>query len=381
MQFADMGRFSRKNRGLLRRALNETISSGFLIGGPQVEEFETEFAEFTGTQFAVGVGNGLDALRLSLQALDIRQGDEVIVPGFTFYASWLAVAQVGATLVPVDVKLEDATIDPAQIEAAITKRTKAIIVVHLYGNPADMNKIMPIAEAAGLHVIEDAAQAHGAHIDGKKVGSFGTVGCFSFYPTKNLGAFGDAGAVTTSNEQVCRKIKSLRSYGTTVDKFTFEALGTNSRLDPFQARYLSLRLKRLSKETAVRVKIVEKYRHALPEHSGKIVGPEDVTKSVWHLCVVLSQKKDEMQSHLTKHGIPTDAHYPYWIGKQRNLFSLISPAIDLEKTCPRSRILAESVISLPVGPWVMAHEVGRVSKVLRAFDARKSPINHSINLA
>lgn len=370
MQFANMGRFSRKNRGLLRRALNETISSGFLIGGPQVEKFEADFSEFTGTQFAVGVGNGLDALRLSLQALDIRQGDEVIVPGFTFYATWLAVAQVGATLVPVDVKLEDATIDPVQIKAAITKRTKAIIVVHLYGNPADMKKIMPIAKTMGLHVIEDAAQAHGALIDGKKVGSFGTIGCFSFYPTKNLGAFGDAGAVTTSSEQVCRKLKSLRSYGTTDNKFTFEGLGANSRLDPFQARYLSLRLKRLSKENAVRVKTVEKYRDALPKHSGKIVGPEDFTKSVWHLCVVLSQKKDEMQSHLTKHGIPTDVHYPYWIGKQKNLFSLISPAIDLERTCPRSKKLSENIISLPLGPWVTTREVEKISEALKSLGSQ-----------
>lgn len=364
MQFADMERFSKKNRGLLRRALNETISSGFLIGGPQVEKFEKKFAEFTGARFAVGVGNGLDALRLSLQALDIGEGDEVIVPGFTFYATWLAVAQVGANLVPVDVKLEDATIDPAQLEAAITKKTKAIIVVHLYGNPADMTAIMPIAEARGLHVIEDAAQAHGAHIEGKKVGSFGTVGCFSFYPTKNLGAFGDGGAVTTSNVDVRSKIKSLRSYGTTVDKFTFEGLGTNSRLDPFQASYLSRRLNHLPRENVARAKTVKKYREALSGRWGRIVGPDDSEKSVWHLCVIFSERKEEIQSHLAKQGIPTDMHYPYWVGEQENLAPFLGPNKSSVSNCPNSKTLSENVISVPLGPWVKRADVLQIEKVL-----------------
>ena len=364
-QFADIGRFSKRNRGMLRRALDETIASGFLIGGPQVEKFEKEFAEFTGTEFAIGVGNGLDALRLSLQALDIGPGDEVIVPGFTFYATWLAVAQVGATIVPVDVRLEDATIDPERIRAAITEKTKAIIVVHLYGNPANMEAIMPIADAAGVHVIEDAAQAHGAQVGDTKVGGFGTIGCFSFYPTKNLGAFGDAGAVTTSDKNLYLKIKSLRSYGTTVDKFTFEGLGTNSRLDPFQASFLTHRLKKLPRENARRSKTVKKYRDALPEHWGQVVGPENTMQSVWHLCVVRSPEKQRLQEHLAAHGIPTDTHYPYWIGGQQNLSPFIFQNELLENTCPNSKILSETVVSLPLGPWVTKGLEKTIEKALK----------------
>lgn len=363
-QFADIGHFSKRNRGMLRRSLDETIASGFLIGGPQVEKFEKEFAEFTGTEFAIGVGNGLDALRLSLQALDIGPGDEVIVPGFTFYATWLAVAQVGATMVPVDVMLEEATIVPETIRAAITAKTKAIIVVHLYGNPAHMEAIMPIADAAGVHIIEDAAQAHGAQVGDTKVGAFGTTGCFSFYPTKNLGAFGDAGAVTTSDKNLYLKIKSLRSYGTTVDKFTFEGLGTNSRLDPFQASFLSHRLKKLSKENARRSTTVKKYRDALPEHWGQVVGPENTTQSVWHQCVVRSREKQRFQEHLAAHGIPTDSHYPYWIGGQQNLTRFISHNELLETTCPNSKILSETVVSLPLGPWVRRSDARHIVKVL-----------------
>lgn len=366
-QFADIGHFSKRNRGMLRRSLDETIASGFLIGGPQVEKFEKEFAEFTGTEFAIGVGNGLDALRLSLQALDIGPGDEVIVPGFTFYATWLAVAQVGASVVPVDVRLEDATVDPEGIRTAITEKTKAIIVVHLYGNPANMEAIMPVADAAGVHIIEDAAQAHGAQVGDTKVGAFGTTGCFSFYPTKNLGAFGDAGAVTTSDKNLYLKIKSLRSYGTTVDKFTFEGLGTNSRLDPFQASFLSHRLKKLSKENARRSKTVTKYRDALPEHWGQVVGPENTTQSVWHQCVVRSREKQRFQEHLAAHGIPTDTHYPYWIGGQQNLSQFISHNELLENTCPNSKILSETVVSLPLGPWVTKGLEKTIEKALKAL--------------
>lgn len=298
-------------RGEISDAVNRVIDRGWFILGAELEEFEKEFAQYCGVKYAVGVGNGLDALQLILKAYNIGEGDEVIVPAHTFIATWLAVSHVGAKPVPVDIRTSDFNIDPSKIESAVTGKTKAIIAVHLYGHPAEMNSLREIAKRHNLKIIEDAAQAHGAAYFGNKTGGLGDAAAFSFYPVKNLGAFGDGGAVTTNDENLFEKIKLLRNYGSS-EKYIHEIKGVNTRLDEIQAAVLRVKLKYLDSWNSQRNKLAEYYKSNLAGLAGKIVLPQTRkdTAHVWHQFVITCPERDGLKEQLRSDGIETQIHYP-----------------------------------------------------------------------
>ncbi len=361
--FFDLGQGLRPHRADLHAALDEVLESGYFIGGAVASRFEAEFAAFVGTEFCLGVGNGLDGLRLALEAFDIGPGDEVIVPAFTFYATWLAVTQTGATPVPAEVLGSSANLDPDAIERAITSRTRAIIPVHLYGQAADMQPIVAVARQHGLLVIEDAAQSHGAESTAGRVGAVGDAAAFSFYPTKNLGALGDAGAVTTSQVAVAERIRSRRSYGMGASKYDHVDTGWNSRLDPLQAAFLSVHLKNLDAWTARRREIASAYRDALGERATGVVGPSDVMGSVWHHFVLRATDRAALQQFLGERGVSTDIHYPYAVHQLAPMKPLIAEQAR-SLSFPVAEALAGQVTSLPMGPWMTDAQVEQVVSAL-----------------
>lgn len=330
----------------LDSAYHRVMESGWFILGPEVEAFEREFAAYCGAKHCIGVGNGLDALHLILRAMDIGPGDEVIVPAHTFIATWLAVTYAGATPVPVDIDEKTYNLDPALIEAAITEKTRAIIPVHLYGQPADMDPIIECAAKYGLRVIEDAAQAHGANYKGKRVGSLGDAAGFSFYPGKNLGAMGDGGAVVINNGELAEKIRVLHNYGSQI-KYHNEVKGFNSRLDELQAALLRVKLTKLDEWNDHRRAIARLYLDKLAEMQDLALPFVPAwAEPVWHLFVVRHPRRDEVQKRLIEAGIGTLIHYPIPppfsltyrdMGYQANAFPLA------EKLCAE-------VLSLPIGP-------------------------------
>jgi dTDP-4-amino-4,6-dideoxygalactose transaminase len=362
--FFDLGQGLRPHRADLHAALDEVLESGYFIGGAVASRFEAEFAAFVGTEFCLGVGNGLDGLRLALEAFDIGPGDEVIVPAFTFYATWLAVTQTGATPVPAEVLGSSANLDPDAIERAITSRTRAIIPVHLYGQAADMQPIVAVARQHGLLVIEDAAQSHGAESTAGRVGAVGDAAAFSFYPTKNLGALGDAGAVTTSQVAVAERIRSRRSYGMGASKYDHVDTGWNSRLDPLQAAFLSVHLKNLDAWTARRREIASAYRDALGERATGVVGPSDVMGSVWHHFVLRATDRAALRQFLGERGVSTDIHYPYAVHQLAPMKPLIAEQAR-SLSFPVAEALAGQVTSLPMGPWMTDAQVEQVVSALR----------------
>ena len=364
--FFDLGALIRSESTELHSALDEVLASGYFVGGPLTEKFESEFASFVGSTYAVGVANGLDALRLILEAYEIGPGDEVIVPAFTYYATWLGITQTGATPVPVDVVSSTANLDPALVEAAITPRTKAILPVHLYGQAADLGAIMEIAGRHGLIVVEDAAQAHGAVSTGGTVGATGHAAGFSFYPTKNLGALGDAGGVTTSDAAVADRIRSRRSYGQGASKYDHVDTGWNSRLDPMQAAFLSLHLTKLAGWTARRREIAQTYLDALAGREASVVGPADVAGSVWHHFVIKAADRARLQQHLAGEGVASDAHYPYAVHQLAPMKPLLTGA-SVDARFAVSEALAQQVTSLPMGPWMDDDQVAHVAATLRGL--------------
>lgn len=293
----------------LDEAIARVVSSGWFIGGPEVDQFEAEYAAYCGAAHAIGVANGLDALHLALRAMDVGPGDEVIVPSNTYIATWLAVSQCGATPVPVEPDARTYNIDPARIEAAITPRTKVILPVHLYGQPADMDPILAMARKHGLRVLEDGAQAHGARYKGQRLGAHGDVVAWSFYPGKNLGAMGDGGAVTTNDAQLAERIRILRNYGSRV-KYVNEVQGYNSRLDPLQAAILRVKLAHLDEWNARRSAIASYYQQGLAGCRLTLPRVPDWAEPAWHLYVVLNPQRDELQKALTDVGVGTLIHYP-----------------------------------------------------------------------
>lgn len=326
-------------------AVARVLDSGWYILGPEVEAFEAEWAAFCEARHAVGVANGLDALVLALRALDVGAGDEVIVPSNTYIATWLAASGVGATPVPVEPDPITYNIDPARIEAAITPRTRALLPVHLYGQPADLDPILDIARRHSLRVVEDAAQAHGARYKGQRIGAHSDMVCWSFYPGKNLGALGDAGAVTTNDPALAERVAILRNYGSR-QKYVNEETGVNSRLDPIQAAALRVKLKVLDEWTERRRAVAGVYHDRLRDTGLILPHVPDWAEPVWHLYVVCSPERDALQARLTEAGIGSLIHYPIpphmqdaysWMG--------IAPG-DL----PLARSLADRVLSLPMGP-------------------------------
>ena len=360
--FYDLGQLVRSYSHDIHACLDEVIDSGYFVGGPVTRRFEEEFATFVGTDHCVGTGNGLDALRLILEAYGVGPGDEVIVPAFTFFATWLGVTQVGATPVPVDVQAWTGNLEPELVRAAISDKTKAIVPVHLYGRPADMAAIRVIADEFGLLVVEDAAQAHGARTVGGNVGSLGDAAAFSFYPTKNLGALGDAGCVTTSDEVIAERIKSRRSYGQGADKYEHVDTGWNSRLDPFQASVLSLHLKRVDEWTERRREIAARYASALGHRSG-MLGAGDSESSVWHHFVLRATDRRQLQSYFSQAGVTTDLHYPYWIGTVAPMERYLLAPVH-QRDFPVAAALASEVTSLPIGPWMTDDQVDVVVAAL-----------------
>lgn len=363
--FFNLGRLAAAERNQLHEVLDQVIDSGQFIGGSHVEQFESEFAGRVENAHCVAVGNGLDAIRLLLEANEIGPGDEVIVPAFTYYASWLAVMQVGATLVPVDVDVRTSSIRPELVEAAITSRTRAILVVHLYGIPTPMREIVEIAGRRGLKVFEDTAQAHDARTDlGTPCGGSSDGGAFSFYPTKNLGALGDAGAIVVKDAQVAQRLRSRRSYGQGASKYDHVDTGWNSRLDPIQAGFLSLHLNKLPEWTERRRFVASQYIAALGEQSTAVVGGELLDTSVWHHCVVRASNRERFMSRMQAMGVSTDIHYPYW-------FAEVAPVVQFAEhvsasVFPGAAELSAQVVSLPMGPWLTDAEVSFVAEALAA---------------
>jgi dTDP-4-amino-4,6-dideoxygalactose transaminase len=344
----------------IESAVLSSLRSGWYIGGQDVETFEQNLEAFTETQHAVGVANGLDALRLSLLAMGIGNGDEVIVPSNTFIATWLAVSQCGAIPVPVEPLESTYTLDPARIEAAITSRTKAIVPVHLYGQPADLDPILAIARQHGLRVLEDAAQAHGARYKGKRIGGHGDAVAWSFYPGKNLGALGDAGAVTTNDPEIADRIRTLRNYGSHV-KYVNEALGYNSRLDPLQASVLSVKLKHLDEWNTRRNRIAARYTAGLADSGLLLPEVPSWAEPIWHLYVVQHPKRDALQKSLKDKGIGTLIHYPIPPHLQQAYQDLGYKA----GRFPIAESMAARVLSLPIGPQLQDADVDAVIDALR----------------
>ena len=293
----------------LRDAFNRVFTRSWYIEGQEDAAFEKAFSAFCGTKYCIGVGNGLDALMLILKALDIGEGDEVIVPSNTYIATALAVTYVGAKPVFVEPEMETFNIDPSRIEAAVTARTKAIMPVHLYGRACDMDPIMSIAAKYSLRVIEDCAQAHGATYKGRKVGTFGDAAGFSFYPGKNLGALGDAGAVVTDNEDIAVKVRALGNYGSDY-KYHHIYKGNNSRLDELQAAFLSAKLPHLERMNAARRQIADRYLSEIKNPAVILPLVSEEYVPVWHIFGIRCSRRDELEKHLSSRGIITNKHYP-----------------------------------------------------------------------
>ena len=337
-------------------AIASVLDSGWYILGPEVEAFESEFAAFCDADHTIGVANGLDALHLALRAMDVGPGDEVIVPSNTYVATWLAVSQCGATPVPVEPDEATHNIDPARIEAAITPRTRVILPVHLYGQPADLDPILAIARRHGLLVLEDGAQAHGARSKGQRIGAHGDAVAWSFYPGKNLGALGDGGAVTTSDDALADRLRVLRNYGSRL-KYVNEVQGWNSRLDPLQAAVLRVKLRHLDEWNARRSVTANRYLAAFRDAPVAAPKVPDWVEPVWHLFVIRTPGRDDLQSRLRQAGVDTLIHYPIPPHRQTAYVNLGLVEPD---ALPLATSMANQVLSLPIGPHQSSDTTTRV---------------------
>lgn len=359
--FLDLRSPYQELRADLDAATRRVYESGWYLLGPEVEAFESEFAGYCGARHCVGVASGLDAIELIVRALGIGPGDEVIVPSNTYIATWLGVTAAGATPVPVEPEPASFNLDPARIEAAITHRTKAVLAVHLYGRPADLDAIDAVAANFGLAVIEDAAQAHGARYRGQRVGAR-YAAAFSFYPGKNLGAIGDGGAVVTNDPAVAEQVRLLRNYGSKV-KYHNDVKGTNSRLDELQAALLRVKLAHLDDWNARRGTVAARYLDELAGIDGLAlpdVAPDH--EPAWHLFVVRHQRRDDLAERLTSAGIGTLIHYPV----PPHLSPAYADAAIPPGSLPIAELLAGEVLSLPMGPHVTEEQTGVVIDAVRA---------------
>lgn len=340
---------------------NQFIDSGWYVLGEQVKQFEKAYAAYCNTAYCSGVANGLDAIIIALKALNIGAGDEVIVPSNTYIATWLAVSYVGATPVPVEPRIQTYNINPELIEQAITPKTKAIIPVHLYGQCCEMDSIMNIAAKHHLYVIEDNAQAQGASFDGKITGSFGHINATSFYPGKNLGAFGDAGAITTNDETLLHKANTIRNYGSN-KKYYNELKGMNSRLDELQAGLLSVKLKYLNNWNKERIQIAQQYMNELKGVNNitlPVLAPG--ATSVYHLFVIRTQKRDALQQFLTDNGIGTLIHYPVPPHLQQAYADMPFKQGDF----PLAEEIAQTCLSLPMFPGLTEEQVTQICTIIK----------------
>lgn len=336
-------------------AIKRVLDSGWYILGEEVNAFEQEYAAYCEAKHCVGLANGLDALHLALSALGVGSGDEVIVPSNTYIATWLAVSHCGATPIPVEPDPATYNLDPMRIEAAITPRTKVILPVHLYGQPADMTPILAIARKHGLKVLEDSAQGHGARYKGKRLGAHGDVVTWSFYPGKNLGAFGDGGAITTNDEEIAERIRVLRNYGSRV-KYVNEVRGFNSRLDPMQAAVLRVKLTVLDTWNARRAEIASRYQKGLANIGLTLPFVPEWSEPAWHLYVVQHPQRDALQKKLGEIGIGTLIHYPIPPHLQR----AYAAAGYAKGQFPIAEQMANQLLSIPMGPHLEPEDVEKV---------------------
>lgn len=339
----------------LRTAFDRVMDSGWYIQGTECKQFEEEFAQYCQADHCIGVGNGLDALHLILRGYGIGVGDEVIVPSNTYIATWLAASYAGAAPVPVEPDARTYNLDPSLIEAAITSRTKAIMVVHLYGQPADMDAINAIAKKHQLKVIEDAAQAHGARYKGRRVGSLGDAAGFSFYPGKNLGAMGDGGAITTNDPVLAEKVRVLGNYGSEV-KYHNEVKGYNSRLDELQAAFLRAKLPVLDEWNTRRSAIASQYLIQLSTNALVLPYVPDWAEPVWHLFVVRSQARSTLQKRLADAGIGSMIHYPI----PPHLQPAYAELGYAQGAFPIAETIHQEVLSLPMGPHLGAQAATKI---------------------
>jgi dTDP-4-amino-4,6-dideoxygalactose transaminase len=342
-------------------AMRRVMESGWYVLGEETAAFERDYAAYCSAAHCVGVANGLDALHLALLALGVQPGDEVIVPSNTFIATWLAVSQCGAIPVPVEPQAGGFNIDPARIEAAITARTKVILPVHLYGQAADLTPILELARRNGLRVLEDAAQAHGARYQGRRIGAHGDIVAWSFYPGKNLGAFGDGGAITTNDTELAERIKVLRNYGSSV-KYVNEVRGYNSRLDTLQAAALRVKLQHLDRWNALRGAIAARYLQELAGTELNLPQVPQWADPVWHLFVIRTAQRDRLQQQLKEAGIATLIHYPIAPHRQQAYADLGFAG----GAFPMAEQIHEQVLSLPIGPHMTPCQVDHVIASVKA---------------
>ena len=367
IKFLDLKKVNERFRAEMDAAVKRVLDSGWYLLGNELAAFEKEFAAYCGTKHAIGCANGLDALKLIVQAMGIGSGDEVIAPANTYIASLIAISANGATPVLVEPDPATCLIDPKLIETRITSRTKAIMVVHLYGRAQEMDPIWEIAKRHGLKIIEDCAQAHGAAFGGRSVGNLGDAGGFSFYPGKNLGCLGDGGAVTTNDDALAEKIRALRNYGSDV-KYHFPYRGTNSRLDEIQAAWLRVKLPRLGADNRRRAEIAVRYCAEIRNpavHLPANPNPSELTcgflPHVFHIFTVFCDRRDDLQKHLAEKGIQTVIHYPIPPHRQ--------PAYTEwhELSLPITEKIHETELSLPISPVLTDKEVSAVIAAVNAF--------------
>lgn len=358
--FLDLSAATAELRPEIDQAVARVLDAGWYIGGPECEAFEQDFAAFTGSKHCVGIGNGLDALVLALRGLGVGTGDEVIVSSNTFIATWLAVTAVGATPVPVEPDAATHNLDPARVEAAITPATRCILPTHLYGQPADLDPLLALARQHGLKLLEDGAQAQGSRYKGRPVGAHGDAVCWSFYPGKNLGALGDAGAVTTDDAALASRIRTLGNYGSQ-KRYVNEVRGVNSRLDPLQAAVLAVKLRHLDAWNDRRRATAALYLERLAGRNLMLPAVPDWADPDWHLFVVRSPDRDRLQARLTEAGVQTLIHYPIPPHRQQAYADAgFGPG-----SLPIAEQLAAEVLSLPIGPHLTRSDAERVVDAVR----------------
>ena len=370
IKFLDLHKVNERFRGEMDAAAKRVLDSGWYLLGKEVEKFEADFAAYCGTKHCIGVANGLDALKLIVKAYGFGPGDEIIAPANTYIASILAISDNGATPVLVEPKWETRLIDEDRIEAAITPRTKAIMVVHLYGRAMDMTKVWELAKKYNLKVIEDSAQAHGAGFAGRRCGNLGDASGFSFYPGKNLGCLGDGGAVTTNDDALAEKIRALRNYGSDV-KYHFPYRGTNSRLDEIQAAWLGVKLPHLDADNQRRAEIAARYIHEirnplieLPRYPNQTINQSNnqtILPHVWHVFAITCPQRDRLQHYLADNDIQTVIHYPIPPHKQPCYREWN------DRSYPITEQIHDRVLSLPIGPTITDEEVGKVIAAANVF--------------
>jgi dTDP-4-amino-4,6-dideoxygalactose transaminase len=360
IEFENLREFNRPFFAEFKKTFLDVLDSGWFILGNSVKEFEINFANFIGARYCTGVASGLDALILALRALHLEPGSEVLVPSNTYIATILAILHNGFIPVLIEPCIDSYTIDTDKIEEKITSNTKALIIVHLYGKACNMEPVVAICKRYNLKLIEDCAQAHGAKYKGETVGTFGDFGAFSFYPTKNLGALGDAGALVTNNASLDKEIRILRNYGSRI-KYYNEQIGFNSRLDEIQAAFLNIKLKSLDKINAHKRKIAELYLRGIKKDFIKPVSDNDYF-DVYHIFNIRHSKRDLLKAHLLSKGIKTDIHYPVSPNKQEAMKGILDHV-----SCPVSEEIHRTTLSLPISYFHTEEDIIKVIEGVNSF--------------